>query len=37
MKTAAFITVHVGFNFGSKLQTIATFEVLKKSVLIQYV
>lgn len=30
MKTAAFITVHVGFNFGSKLQAIATFEVLKK-------
>ena len=30
MKTAAFITIHVGFNIGSKLQTIATFEVLKK-------
>lgn len=30
MKTVAFITVHVGFNFGSKLQTIATSEVLKK-------
>ena len=30
MKTAAFITVHVGFNFGSKLQAIATSEILKK-------
>lgn len=30
MKTVAFITIHVGFNFGSKLQTIATSEVLKK-------
>ena len=29
-KTVAFITIHVGFNFGSKLQTIATSEVLKK-------
>ena len=29
-KTASFITVHVGFNFGSKLQTIATSEVLRK-------
>lgn len=26
----SFITVHVGFNFGSKLQAIATSEVLKK-------
>lgn len=30
MKLASFITVHVGFNFGSKLQAIATSEVLKK-------
>lgn len=30
MKTAAIITVHVGQNFGSNLQTIATSEVLKK-------
>lgn len=30
MKTAAVITVHVGQNFGSNLQTIATCEVLKK-------
>lgn len=30
MKLAVFITVHVGFNFGSKLQTVATSEVLKK-------
>lgn len=30
MRTASFITVHVGFNFGSKLQAIATAEVLKK-------
>lgn len=30
MKSASFITVHVGFNFGSKLQAVATFEVLKK-------
>ena len=29
MKTASFITIHVGFNFGSKLQAIATFEILK--------
>lgn len=29
-KIASFITVHVGFNFGSKLQTIATSEILKK-------
>lgn len=29
MKLASFITVHVGFNFGSKLQAIATSEVLK--------
>lgn len=30
MKSASYITVHVGFNFGSKLQAIATSEVLKK-------
>ena len=30
MKTAAIITVHVGQNFGSNLQTIATCEILKK-------
>lgn len=30
MKLASFITVHVGFNFGSTLQTVATSEVLKK-------
>lgn len=30
MKKASFITIHVGFNFGSKLQTIATCEILKK-------
>lgn len=30
MKKAIFITVHVGFNFGSKLQTIATKEILKQ-------
>ncbi|MBQ8422436.1 MAG: polysaccharide pyruvyl transferase family protein [Bacteroidales bacterium] len=30
MIKVAFITVHVGFNFGSKLQAIATSEVLKK-------
>ena len=29
MKIAAIITVHVGHNFGSNLQTIATSEVLK--------
>lgn len=29
MKKASFITVHVGFNFGSKLQAIATAEILK--------
>lgn len=28
--TISFITVHVGFNFGSKLQTIATYEIFKK-------
>ena len=28
---AAFITVHVGFNFGSKLQAVATQEMLKKA------
>lgn len=27
---AVFITIHVGFNFGSKLQTIATQVILKK-------
>lgn len=31
MKIAAFITVHVGFNFGSKLQAIATQEILKRA------
>lgn len=30
MKTASFITIHVGLNFGSKLQTIATSEILKR-------
>lgn len=30
MKTASIITVHVGANFGSNLQTIATSEVLKR-------
>ena len=30
MRTVSFITVHVGFNFGSKLQTVATSEILKK-------
>ena len=30
MRNASFITVHVGFNFGSKLQAIATSEVLKR-------
>lgn len=30
MKKAAFITIHVGFNFGSKLQAIATSEILKR-------
>ena len=30
MIKVSFITVHVGFNFGSKLQAIATSEVLKK-------
>lgn len=30
MKKISFITVHVGFNFGSKLQAIATSEVFKK-------
>lgn len=30
MKIAALITVHVGQNFGSNLQTIATCEILKK-------
>lgn len=30
MKSASYITVHVGFNFGSKLQAVATSEVLKK-------
>lgn len=29
MKTVAFITIHVGQNFGSVLQTIATSEILK--------
>lgn len=29
MKKAAFITIHVGFNFGSVLQAIATSKVLK--------
>ncbi len=29
-KKAVFITIHVGFNFGSKLQTIATQNLLKK-------
>lgn len=31
IKKAAFITVHVGFNFGSKLQAIATQDMLKKA------
>lgn len=30
MKKIAFITIHIGANFGSNLQTIATNEVLKK-------
>lgn len=30
MKSASLITIHVGSNFGSNLQTIATCEVLKK-------
>lgn len=30
MMKAAFITIHIGFNFGSVLQAIATSEVLKK-------
>ena len=30
MIKVSFITVHVGFNFGSKLQAIATSEVLRK-------
>ena len=30
MKKVAFVTIHVGANFGSVLQTIATSEVLKK-------
>ena len=30
MKTVSFITIHVAINFGSKLQTIATSEILKK-------
>ena len=30
MKTVSFITIHVGFNFGSVLQSIATAEVIKK-------
>ena len=30
MKTAAIITIHVGQNFGSNLQTIATCEVIKR-------
>lgn len=30
MKTAAVITIHIGQNFGSNLQTIATSEVIKK-------
>ena len=30
-ETIAFITIHVGFNFGSRLQTIATQEMLKKA------
>lgn len=29
MKTASLITIHIGSNFGSNLQTIATCEVLK--------
>ncbi len=29
-RKAAFITIHVGFNFGSKLQTIATQDILKR-------
>lgn len=29
--TVAFITIHVGYNFGSVLQTIATSEILKKA------
>ena len=30
LKKIVFITIHVGFNFGSKLQAVATSEVLKK-------
>lgn len=30
MKTISFITIHVGANFGSNLQTIATSETLKR-------
>lgn len=29
-RKAAFITIHVGFNFGSRLQAIATQEILKR-------
>lgn len=31
IRKAVFITVHVGFNFGSKLQAVATQETLKKA------
>lgn len=41
IKTVAFITIHIGSNFGSNLQTIATSEILKtigcKPLLINYV
>lgn len=30
-KKIAFLTIHVGENFGSNLQTIATAEVIKKT------
>lgn len=41
MKKVAFITIHIGFNFGSNLQAIATSKILKKvgceSVCVNYI
>lgn len=41
MKKVAFITIHIGFNFGSNLQAIATSVILKKvgceSVCVNYI
>ena len=41
MKTAAIITIHVGFNFGSVLQTIATSEIIAevgyKPIIVNYI